>query len=58
MTRWRKFAPLAALLAVALSAAGLIEGVATAAEPLAKTLFGAQKLPASRPRKPLTSPTS
>jgi len=37
---------LAALLAAVLGTAGLIEGVAMAAEPLAKTLFGAQTLPA------------
>ena len=44
--RFGRMASLAALLAAAVAAAGLIEGVAVAAEPLAKTLFGAQKLPA------------
>jgi len=47
MARWRRIAPVAAVLALAIAAAGLVEGVATAAEPLAKTLFGAQKLPAA-----------
>jgi penicillin-insensitive murein DD-endopeptidase len=51
MARFRKYAPFAALVALGLGAAGLIEGVATAAEPLAKTLFGAQKLPAATPAK-------
>src|SRR5690606_24849244 len=36
-----------ALVAAALGAGILAEGPATAAEPLAKTLFGAQKLPAA-----------
>ena len=44
--RFGRMASLAALLTAAVAAAGLIEGVAVAAEPLAKTLFGAQKLPA------------
>ena len=40
-----------ALIALCLAAAALVEGVAMAAEPLAKTLFGAQKLPAATPAK-------
>jgi penicillin-insensitive murein endopeptidase len=36
-----------ALVAIAVGAAVLAEGMAIAAEPLAKTLFGAQKLPAA-----------
>lgn len=52
MARFGRMSTLAALLALGLGAAGLVEGVAMAAEPLAKTLFGAQKLPAA------TSPES
>jgi penicillin-insensitive murein endopeptidase len=46
MARFGRLAPLAALLVLGLGTAGLIEGVAAAAEPLAKTLFGAKDLPA------------
>lgn len=49
MARLMKPALLAALLA--LGAGGLVEGVALAAEPLAKTLFGAQRLPAAMPAR-------
>ena len=41
----------AALIALCLVLAALVEGVALAAEPLAKTLFGAQTLPAAMPAR-------
>ena len=49
MGRWTGIA--AAMVAVGLGAAVLAETVAVAAEPLAKTLFGAQKLPAATAAK-------